>query len=284
MNNKVKSAVALFIYKKDNSLVEILEKIAEFNPDTLYVVSDIGTTEGDTIMIEKNRSTVKNYTTTLNTIWIQPPTHQGIIKIFDYALAIVFEQEEQAIILEDDTIPSPLFFEFCSDMLNKYRTNQSIGSIIGTNLGAVNAQNQYFKTIIGLPYWGWATWADRWKKMPKDYAFWDTYAQSTEFKELLQVGHPFSSSFIRNRQLPKSWDLKWAMYQLSANMKSIIPGINLITNNGYNELATFTKLENSMFENIQFIDLTDENLNIENKSLTENYCLYQKKFIAEFNK
>ena len=120
--------------------------------------------------------------------------------------------------------------------------------------------------------------------MPKDYAFWDTYAKSTEFKELLQVEYPFSSSFIRNRQLPKSWDIKWAMYQLSANMKSIIPGINLITNNGYNELATFTKLENSMFANIQFIDLANKNLNIENKSLTENYCLYQKKFISEFNK
>jgi hypothetical protein len=286
MNKLVKVPVVLFIYKKENTLIEILKRINAYNPSRFYVVSDIWENENDNKSINKTRKIVNDYTDSDIINWIIPPSHQGIINIFDYALDIIFEKEDQAIILEDDTIPSNAFFHFCALMLEKYKTDYGIGSIIGTNLGSSRQSNTYFKTLVGLPYWGWATWADRWKHMPKDFSFWDSYVQSNAFKELLNTNYPYSHSFLRNRQNPKSWDLKWAMFQLSSNMKSIVPGINLITNNGYNELATFTKIENSTFANIQLVDSNIEcnNFELEDKLLALKYEITQKKFISEFAK
>jgi hypothetical protein len=286
MNKIAKVPIVLFIYKKENALMEILNKINEFNPSRFYVVSDVWENENENLAIKNTRKIVNDYFLSVNINWIIPPSHQGIINIFEYALDIIFEKEDQAIILEDDTIPSNSFFHFCTFMLEKYKTDHAIGSIIGTNLGSSQQSNAYFKTLVGLPYWGWATWADRWKKMPKDFSFWDKYVQSDAFRELLNTDYPYCNSFIRNRQNPKSWDLKWAMFQLSSNMKSIVPGINLITNNGYNELATFTKIENSTFANIQLVELNMEvdNFELEDNMLALKYEITQKKFISEFAK
>lgn len=128
---------------------------------------------------------------------------------------------------------------------------KTIGSIVGTNLGIPETPNTYFKARIGLHYWGWATWADQWNQMQKNYDFLDRFILSDKYKQFVLAKNPFVNAFIKNRQTPKSWDLKWAMFQLSQNMRSIIPVTNLISNNGYTELATFTRIENSEFANIK---------------------------------
>lgn len=45
----------------------------------------------------------------------------------------VFDNEEQAIILEDDCVPSVAFFEYCDFFLDKYKEDKSIGFISGAN-------------------------------------------------------------------------------------------------------------------------------------------------------
>ncbi len=279
-------AIVLFVYRRTNNLERILDAIISSGNTNIHVVIDSGKSIIDDSLVQDVKKFINSHPIHELASFISPPSHQGIINIFDYALDIIFEKEDQAIILEDDTIPSNAFFHFCALMLEKYKTDYGIGSIIGTNLGSSRQSNTYFKTLVGLPYWGWATWADRWKHMPKDFSFWDSYVQSNAFKELLNTNYPYSHSFLRNRQNPKSWDLKWAMFQLSSNMKSIVPGINLITNNGYNELATFTKIENSTFANIQLVDSNIEcnNFELEDKLLALKYEITQKKFISEFAK
>jgi hypothetical protein len=280
------TAIVLFVYRRTNNLIKILDAIISSQNTNIFIVMDSGKTIIDNSMVLDVKKFINNHPIHELATFISPPSHQGIINIFEYALDIIFEKEDQAIILEDDTIPSNSFFHFCTLMLEKYKTDHAIGSIIGTNLGSSQQSNAYFKTLVGLPYWGWATWADRWKKMPKDFSFWDKYVQSDAFRELLNTDYPYCNSFIRNRQNPKSWDLKWAMFQLSSNMKSIVPGINLITNNGYNELATFTKIENSTFANIQLVELNMEvdNFELEDNMLALKYEITQKKFISEFAK
>jgi hypothetical protein len=247
-------------------------------------VFDLGETETDKIRTQEVKQIIYNHPLHKNCKYITPSNHQGIIRVFDYALDIIFKQEEQAIILEDDTIPSESFFDYCEIMLDKYRNDKSIGSIVGTNLGAITDENAYFKAPIGLPYWGWATWADRWNKMPKDFSFWDTFTHSNEFKQLLVTHESYMTPLIRNRQQPKSWDLKWTMFQLSNGMKTVLPGINLITNDGYHELATFTRIENSEFANMKR-HRTDGNkfrLSKPNQSMLLLYEEAQRKFMLEF--
>jgi hypothetical protein len=274
-------AIVLFTYRKLECLERILFEIEQSEFNSIYVVIDAAESDPEAISVKKILSSKKlNKSLRL----IIPPSHQGIINIFEYALKEVFAREEQAIILEDDTIPSAAFFEYCEVMLNKFRDDKSIGSIVGTNLGITETPNTYFKATVGLPYWGWATWANRWNLMQKNYDFWDSFILSDKYKQFVLAKSPFVNAFIRNRQTPKSWDLKWAMFQLSQNMRSIIPGINLISNNGYTELATFTRIENSVFSNIPISQINYKNTNfeLENDLLIHEYELAQKNFISEF--
>jgi len=44
-----------------------------------------------------------------------------------------FQQVEEAIFLEDDTLPHPAFFHFCEELLAKYRDDERIMHISGNN-------------------------------------------------------------------------------------------------------------------------------------------------------
>jgi hypothetical protein len=64
----------------------------------------------------------------------------------------VFEQTEAAIILEDDCLPNPNFFQFCDVMLDRYREDERIMMITGTNfLGEwkSNIQSYHFSYYGG---------------------------------------------------------------------------------------------------------------------------------------
>ena len=77
----------------------------------------------------------------------------------------VFEQVEEAIILEDDCLPHQTFFRFCEEMLKRYCDDQRIGMVSGDNFQfgyRGNKYSYYFSRYCMT--WGWATWRDRWVK------------------------------------------------------------------------------------------------------------------------
>ena len=45
----------------------------------------------------------------------------------------VFDQVDEAVILEDDCVPHPTFFEFCDELLERYRNDERIMHIAGNN-------------------------------------------------------------------------------------------------------------------------------------------------------
>jgi hypothetical protein len=279
--------IVIFAYKKYLTLQEVFQAVITYNTNKIYIVIDKANTIYDEEFNIKVRQVVGNLNKSVPCELILAPNHKGLIHIFDYALDIVFEKEKQAIILEDDTIPSPQFFIYCEQMLEKYKNNPQIGSIIGTNLGAMQDASNFCTVPIGMPFWGWATWADRWKSMPKDYSFWDNFSLTKNYDDLNASNlKPLLNSFDNNRKVPKSWDLKWAMYLLSKGMHCVIPGSNLISNKGYSNLATFTKIENSQFENLPLFPVTNSEINFTQNSQILNEAFIQKQlsFLSEFGK
>jgi len=277
--------VVIFTYKKHLTLLEVLQSVTNYNTDRIYIVIDKANTIYDEEFNKKVRQIITQFNKNLTYELILAQNHMGLRYIFDYALDIVFEKEKQAIILEDDTIPSPNFFKYCEQMLEKHENNSQIGSIIGTNLGALHNAEMYCTVPIGMPFWGWATWADRWKSMPKDYSFWDGFILTENYNDLnTSILKPLLTSFDNNRKVPKSWDLKWAMYQLSKGMECVIPGSNLISNKGYSNLATFTKIENSEFENIPIDSSNYSNTTFQksDQKLKHNFFQKQLVFLNEF--
>jgi hypothetical protein len=61
------------------------------------------------------------------------PVNLGCRKRIQTGLSWSFDLVEQAIILEDDCIPSSSFFPFCEELLQKYRDDKRVGLIGGAN-------------------------------------------------------------------------------------------------------------------------------------------------------
>ena len=162
-----------------------------------------------------------------------------------------FQNEEEGIILEDDTYPDHTFFTFCEEMLEKYRHDERIWNINGNNLMMEwehdNEESYYFSQHGYGAYWGWASWRRVWKHYDvdmKDYPglrgtpiLEDHFANANERKEAYKLFDNTLNGNIR------SWDYQMDLARIVNKGHVIIPNRNLITNIGFGAEGTHTVSE-----------------------------------------
>jgi hypothetical protein len=240
---RLNSNVILFTHIKTDFLVQIMESILEYNPSKVYIVIDPSNQQTEKVLLE----IFFEYSKKLDITFFRPKEHLGISRIFDFGMDEVFEIEDRIIILEDDTVPNQEFFHFCNTFLSLHETNKEISSIVGTSLCADKnvLKREFFLSDFAFPYWGWATWKDRWMLMPKNDSFMDLVLGRNDDLNCIQ------EIFLSTRGFNISWDIRWSMHQLQNGNKCIVSNQNLISNLGFGELSTFTKNKDSQFANLQ---------------------------------
>jgi hypothetical protein len=158
-----------------------------------------------------------------------------------------FEHEEEGIILEDDCLPDPTFFQYCQEMLEKYRYDTRIMHITGSNFqkGWQNDKDYSYYFSLYPHEWGWATWRRAWKLYDFRVQKYPELNRKNYFK-----GY-FDSWLERKYRLAKIarsynnpdanwWDYQWSFALFSNSGLSIIPNVNLIENIGFGTDATHT--------------------------------------------
>ena len=147
----------------------------------------------------------------------------------------IFDNEEQAIILEEDCVPSLAFFDFCGQQLPKFKNDLRIWVISGNNFIEDYNPNGYDYFYSYFPYmYGWASWRDRWKKvirdrLPynkiKDYRLFDhIYVDPDAVRQALK--------FTREIVDTPAWDYRFTISMKCHGGFGIIPKINLVSNVG----------------------------------------------------
>ena len=164
-----------------------------------------------------------------------------------------FSQESEGMILEDDCVPHPDFFQFASEMLDRYRYNKKIISINGSNLGYTleNGNSYTFSRFMNM--WGWATWADRansidyslakWKQITNPLGFLYSKLRQNRFDADINWYKYWLHKFdlTVEQQNVTWWDWQWIFHQITHDQLSVVPAVNLVTNIGFNSDATHTK-------------------------------------------
>ena len=79
----------------------------------------------------------------------------------------VFEHVEEAIILEDDCVPHPDFFRFCTELLERYRYDERVAQVSGNfhHYGRYTGSESYFFSRYSVTSGGFATWPPKDGKM-----------------------------------------------------------------------------------------------------------------------
>jgi hypothetical protein len=149
----------------------------------------------------------------------------------------VFSQVEEAIILEDDCLPSATWFPFASEMLSRYRNEPKVMMVSGFNPFADEVACEYsysYSRSVGI--WGWATWARAWRHFDQSMEQWPLMRRSGALFELLNdvpQAEYWTKLFKWLSSHDSGWDYRWQFSVLAKNGLAIWPSQHLVRNIGF---------------------------------------------------
>ena len=235
----MKTAVLFLIFNRPDTTARVFEAIRNARPERLYVAAD-GPREGRQGEAEQCRAT-RGIATAVD--WecelhiLFRDRNLGCKEAVSSAITWFFEQEEEGIILEDDCLPHPDFFPFCEKLLEKYRDDERVMMIGGTNylLDKLNIPESYcFSRYFAI--WGWATWRRAWAKYDITMEAWPRRkaegALHSYYRQRFMRRHVSSAFDGAYSHRINTWDTQWFYSCLFNNGLSIIPRVNMISNIG----------------------------------------------------
>ncbi len=152
------------------------------------------------------------------------------------AINWLFTNEEYGIILEDDCVINETCYRYMSELLEKYKDDQRVGMIAGTNPFADivdNSYSYYFSRFKSC--WGWATWKRAWINMDMDMKwridFCDSVIYNSGYAYRDKQYWKWEMDFI-DKGYVSAWDWQWYFTLAAQNQLCIYPKVNLVTNIG----------------------------------------------------
>jgi hypothetical protein len=263
MHLQLRTPVVLIIFKRPDTTQQVFEVIRQTQPKKLLVIADgpRSDREGEAEKCAQARAVINQVDWDCEVLTNYSEVNLGCGKRVSTGLDWVFEQVEEAIILEDDCVPHLTFFHFCEELLEQYRLDCRVFSISAQHLARdcdVNNYSYYFSRYQHS--WGWATWRRAWKYFDFDMKHWPTVKEQKLLETILQNDRAentwrniFQKTYIKKID---TWDYQWMLTCWLQSGLSIHPKVNLVTNIGFGLDAThtsqgseFAKLE---LEGIQF--------------------------------
>jgi hypothetical protein len=156
-----------------------------------------------------------------------------------------FETVEEAIILEDDCLPDPSFFSYCTELLQRYRGDERVMAVSGNNFqaGARTPYSYYFSKYMHC--WGWATWRRAWARYDFHMSGLIDYLHSPAFRawcpQRRERAH-WRAIFMKVAAGKlDTWDYQWLYSCWRHAGLTALPEVNLVSNLGFRGDATHTR-------------------------------------------
>lgn len=225
----------------------LIKRLESIRPQKLYLACDAARSgrEGEAKEVEAVRQILAEIPWACHVERLYASENMGCRARVSSAISWVLEQEDEAIILEDDCFPDPTFFRFCEELLEHYRHDTRIGSICGSDFsrGAGSFECSYYFSRYNH-YWGWATWKRAWRH----YDDGMSVISDGTLDALLQTVFPRLRERLYWKRVMmrvhegriNSWGYRWELSCWAQNMLGVMPTRNLVTNLGFGNDATHT--------------------------------------------
>lgn len=240
--------VLFLAYNRPELTERVFSAIRKRKPKKLFISAD-GPSENKPNDVEKCkqvRAILSNVDWDCDIKYLFREKNIGAGLAVSQSISWMFDHVSEGIILEDDCLPSDTFFDFMAFALDKFRENNSIMHINGTNFlrnRKFNFTGTFYYSKLAHP-WGWATWKRAWKHFDFDMS------NLAEFKQLEKIKNLTSKPEHQNYYLNlfelttkgrfDSWDFQWVYTILNLNCNVITPVKNMVTNIGFGAQATHT--------------------------------------------
>lgn len=250
MVEKFDIPIVLIFFKRTEKTLRILEQIARVKPNKLYLISDGPRNDIEKeIVLNTRRQVELGINWTCDVIKNYADINKGVYDRIGKGAQWVFSKEESAIFLEDDNLPDTSFFYYCRDLLEKYKSEEKVFWICGTNYleNYQHAYNYSYMFTKHLMPCGWASWSSKFlkyydgdfttynktnrKELGKKYTNKSLYKQQRRSLDIELIKYQLDGK-------PSSWDFQMA-YSIRINdLFGISPKVNLIENIGVDSLST----------------------------------------------
>ena len=255
MEPRTNVTVAFCIFNRPEPTARVFAEIARARPAKLLLIAD-GPREhqpADAKLCQETRSIVEHINWPCEVQRNYSETNLGLRRRMSSGLDWVFEQVEEAIVLEDDCLPDPSFFPYCCELLEKYRNDERVAIISGLNvLGEWKPEQSsyHFSHFAGI--WGWAAWRRTWKnfdlamqKWPEadEGGFLDQCIPEVDFRNEMRLA--FQRAFDGRMN---TWAYPFLFSRWLCGKIDILPSVNLVTNVGFAPGATNCTVANPFAE------------------------------------
>jgi hypothetical protein len=241
----MRTAVALILFRRPEHTAAVFERIRDARPRRLFLIADgprLGNAE-EAQRCEEARAAVARVDWPCDVVRDFADENLGLKTRIPSGLDLVFERVEEAIILEDDCLPDPPFFPYCEELLERYRDDERVVHISGSQLLPLPPTEESYTFSRGAGVWGWATWRRAWRLFDVELADWHAKSRAERRAELSRMFEEEAERrhwrFVWDHSAEiDNWDAQWAYVALSRGLLCINPNRNLITNVGFGKEAT----------------------------------------------
>jgi hypothetical protein len=255
---RLTTPVAFFVFNRPETTRRVFERIAQARPSRLLLVAD-GARENRPEEAERCRQ-VREIISKID--WPCEVTRNfadknlGCRARMSSGIDWVFHEVAEAIILEDDCLPDPSFFQFTQELLERYRDEERVMMIGGTNFQQdrnVTANSYYFSRYTHI--WGWATWRRAWQghydvQMKKWPEFRQNSGLEKIFRDKKTVLYWTKIFDLMHAGKIDTWDYQLLFANFFHGTLAATPRVNLISNIGFGPGATHTLEANNFQANM----------------------------------
>ena len=205
----MKTPVLLITFNRPDHVRRVLSAIRDARPASLYVFQD-GAREGnavDAVKCPEVRAVVQelvDWDCDLHTLYADCNYGCGAGPMT--GIDWFFHEVEEGIVMEDDCLPHPDFFGYCSELLDRYRDNPQVMYISST------------------------LYDDKWK-CEKKLLYSPVEADWWYFKVL---------EIQRDKEKKSYWDFQMQIHLFKNSGLTIHPRVNLVSNIGFDGEGTHT--------------------------------------------
>ena len=241
----------LIAFNRPSDFAALVSRLREIQPRRIYVAID-GPREGnpeDATRVTQCRDLVSTIDWTQDVLTNFQESNLGCGQAVATALTWFFEHEERGIILEDDILPQPTLFDFCSELLDRYEDDEQVLAISGCNFVPPEHQScpQDSYRFSRVPHiWGWATWRRSWDLYRFDMSNWASRLPNSRLWRVSgrsPAGFVFWRSIfdLMARKQVDTWDMQLVFEGMVRDMWTATSNVNLVDNVGFGPAATHTE-------------------------------------------
>ena len=249
--------ILFLIFNRPDTTALVFEQIKGVKPKHLFIAADgpRDNRPGEADLCKASRDIVLqgiDWECEVKTLFREVNLGCGVAPA--KAINWFFDNVDQGIILEDDCLPDPSFFTYCELLLEKYKYDDRVLTIGGTNLGYTLQNGNSYEYSRFMNMWGWASWKRSAKIIDYSLLNW----KKIYFKKLFLISRTHTGNSIDINWINywqnyfdivssgnlDCWDYQWVFSQLLHRKISIFPAKNLIKNIGFTHNATHTVYPN----------------------------------------